>query len=93
VRGTWNGEAIAASDDTVAVEGSHRIPAASVRTDLFATSEKTSDCPWKRRAGSHSLRVGGDVDRDAAWYHPEPRRRAAQITNAVAFWRGVAVEA
>jgi uncharacterized protein (DUF427 family) len=29
---------------------------------------------------------------DAAWYYPEPKARAKQIEDRIAFWRGVTVE-
>jgi uncharacterized protein (DUF427 family) len=31
------------------------------------------------------------VNRDAAWYYPEPKKAAAEIKDRVAFWRGVSV--
>lgn len=36
--------------------------------------------------------VDGDVNRDAAWYYPEPKAAAAEIKDRVAFWRGVRIE-
>jgi uncharacterized protein (DUF427 family) len=37
--------------------------------------------------------VDGQVNKDAAWYYPDPKRAAGQIKDCVAFWRGVRVEA
>jgi uncharacterized protein (DUF427 family) len=36
--------------------------------------------------------VNGQVNRDAAWYYPDPKAAAKQIKNRIAFWRGVKVE-
>ena len=35
--------------------------------------------------------VGDEVNKDAAWYYPEPKEAAKQIKNHVAFWKGVEV--
>jgi uncharacterized protein (DUF427 family) len=35
--------------------------------------------------------VGGQVNKDAAWYYPQPGTAAAQIRNHVALWHGVQV--
>jgi uncharacterized protein (DUF427 family) len=35
--------------------------------------------------------VDGKQNTDAAWYYPAPKAAAAQITDRVAFWRGVEV--
>jgi uncharacterized protein (DUF427 family) len=32
------------------------------------------------------------VNKDAAWYYPEPKDAAKQIFDHVAFWKGVEVE-
>lgn len=41
--------------------------------------------------GSYSLEVDGQVNEDAAWFYPEPKPEAAQISGRVAFWKGVEV--
>ena len=35
--------------------------------------------------------VDGDTNTDAAWYYPEPKDAAKEITGRVAFWKGVEV--
>jgi uncharacterized protein (DUF427 family) len=35
--------------------------------------------------------VDGQVNRDAAWYYPEPKPAAGNIAGYVAFWRGIKV--
>ena len=39
----------------------------------------------------HSIEAGGQVNKDAAWYYPQPKPAASQIAGRVAFWRGVTV--
>jgi len=36
--------------------------------------------------------VDGTRNEDAAWYYPEPKDAAREITDRVAFWKGVTVE-
>ena len=87
----WNGAVLAASDDTVVVENNHYFPADSVRREYFRDSTRTSVCPWKGTASYYDVVVGEDVNADAAWYYPSPKDAAANITDRVAFWKGVTV--
>jgi uncharacterized protein (DUF427 family) len=88
---TWNGTVIAESDDIVTVEGNAYFPRASVREDVLRPSSTHTTCPWKGEASYFSLEVDGQTNPDAAWYYPEPKDAAKEITDRVAFWRGVEV--
>ena len=88
---TWNGTVIASSDDTVVVEGNHYFPRSSVGDGILVDSATTSVCPWKGTASYHSLAVDGATNTDAAWYYPTPKDAAAQITDRIAFWKGVEI--
>ena len=92
-KATWNGEVIAESDDTVVVEGNHYFPRESVRADYLRDSDTHTVCPWKGTASYRSLVVNGETNPDAAWSYPEPKDAATEITDRVAFWRGVEVTA
>jgi uncharacterized protein (DUF427 family) len=91
-RATWNGVVVAESDDTVVVEGNHYFPREAVRDELLVASDTHTTCSWKGEASYYSIRVADDIDRDAAWYYPDPKDAAAEIRDRVAFWRGVRVE-
>jgi uncharacterized protein (DUF427 family) len=93
MRATWKGQLLAESDDTVVVEGNHYFPAASLQRERFRESATHSVCPWKGTASYYDVVVGGDVNRDAAWYYPSPKPKAANISGRVAFWKGVEVAA
>jgi uncharacterized protein (DUF427 family) len=90
---TWNGEVIADSSDTVVVEGNQYFPTADVRADVLRPSETHTTCHWKGLASYYDVVVGDDVNKDAAWYYPEPSEAAERVRDRIAFWRGVEVQA
>jgi uncharacterized protein (DUF427 family) len=92
MKALWNSTLLAESDDTIVVEGNHYFPAESIKTEYFGLSLTHTSCPWKGEASYYSVTVDGQVNKDAAWYYPEPKPAAAEIKNRVAFWRGVKVE-
>ena len=92
MKATWNNKTIAESDKTVVVEGNHYFPTDSITREYFQPSETHSTCPWKGEASYYNVVVNGEVNKDAAWYYPEPKDAAAEIKGRVAFWRGVKVE-
>ena len=91
MRATWNGTVIAESDDTVVVEGNHYFPLESVNPALLRESSTHTTCPWKGKASYYSIEAAGALNKDAAWYYPEPKPAASQIAGRVAFWKGVSV--
>ncbi|WP_439473361.1 DUF427 domain-containing protein [Algoriphagus formosus] len=92
MKAIWNNQVIAESNDTVVVEGNHYFPFDSVKSDFIKPSETKSSCPWKGQASYYSLVVDGELNKDAAWYYPDPKPAASEIKGRVAFWKGVKVE-
>ena len=92
MKATWKGAVLAESDETVVVEGNHYFPAESIRREHFRESETHTVCPWKGTASYYDVVVGGETNKDAAWFYPEPKDAAKEIKGRVAFWRGVRVE-
>jgi uncharacterized protein (DUF427 family) len=92
MKATWNDAILATSDDTVVIEGNHYFPPDSINKEYFKQSDKHTTCPWKGEASYYDVVVGGQVNKDAAWYYPEPKDAARQIKGYIAFWRGVKVE-
>jgi uncharacterized protein (DUF427 family) len=92
MKATWNGAVLAESDQTIIVEGNHYFPPEAIKQEYFQPSETHTTCPWKGVASYYNLAVNGEVNKDAAWYYPQPKDAAKQIANYVAFWRGVKVE-
>jgi uncharacterized protein (DUF427 family) len=88
----WRDHVIADSNDTIIVEGNHYFPDNSLKKDFFEKSYMHTDCPWKGKASYYNLREGTEVDRNIAWYYPDPFPGAKEIRNYVAFFTGGPVE-
>ena len=87
----WNGKTIARSNDTIVIEGNHYFPPDSINKEFFKENSNTTVCPWKGTASYYDVIVNGQTNSGAAWYYPQPSEKAKQITDYVAFWRGVEI--
>ena len=92
MKAMWNGQVLAESEDTIVVEGNHYFPPDSLHREFFRDSDTHTTCPWKGLASYLDVVVDGNANRDAAWYYPEPKEAAKQITGYVAFWKGVSID-
>ena len=88
-KAVWEGVVLAESDDTVIVEGNHYFPVESLAKEHFKASDARTTCYWKGVASYYDIEVDGKINRNAAWYYPEPAQAAVDIKDRVAFWRGV----
>jgi uncharacterized protein (DUF427 family) len=91
-RATWNDAILAESADTVVVEGNQYFPLADVHMQHLRPSDSHTTCHWKGVASYYDVVVEDKVNRDAAWYYPNPSPAADRIKGRVAFWHGVRVE-
>jgi uncharacterized protein (DUF427 family) len=93
-KAVWNGSTIAEApaDAVRLVEGNVYFPAEAVRREYLKPSETHTVCGWKGTASYYDVAVNGETNPDAAWYYPEPKDAARNITGYVAFWKGVKVE-
>lgn len=92
MKAVWNNVILAESDQTIVVEGNHYFPPTAIRPEYFVESDTQTTCPWKGVAHYYDIVVAGQTNPGAAWYYPSPKEAAQQITNHVAFWRGVKVD-
>ncbi|ACK69848.1 protein of unknown function DUF427 [Gloeothece citriformis PCC 7424] len=88
----WNGAILAQSDNCEVVEGNYYFPPDSINKEYFKESSTHTSCPWKGQASYYTIEVDGQQNKDAAWYYPNPKEKANNIKNYVAFWRGVTVK-
>lgn len=91
-RASWKGALIAETSAFESVEGNVYFPPDAVQRDKLRDSSTTTVCPWKGTAHYYDVVVGDEVNRDAAWYYPDPKPAASNIKDHIAFWRGVTVE-
>ena len=91
MKAIWKNRTLAESDDTIVIENNNYFPPESVKKEFLKESEMHSTCPWKGEASYYDIEIDGDVNKDAAWYYPEPKEAAKQIRNYIAFWKGVEI--
>lgn len=89
---SWNGAIIAQTDKFETVEGNVYFPLGAANRAMLKESQTHTTCSWKGVASYYDVVVGDKVNKDAAWYYPEPLPAAAQIKDHIAFWKGVTVE-
>lgn len=91
---TWNNQtiAIAPSSEVKIVENNVYFPASAVNTSYLQKSDTHTVCSWKGTASYYDVVVNGQTNKDAAWFYPEPKDAAKEISGYVAFWKGVKVD-
>jgi uncharacterized protein (DUF427 family) len=62
------------------------IPPEDVRADALIDSDTRTGCAYKGFASYKSVKAGGDVEEDLAWFYEDPRREVAPIKNHIAFF-------
>jgi uncharacterized protein (DUF427 family) len=61
------------------------LPRADVTTELIPSDTKTW-CAYKGQASYYSVRIGGRLVPDVAWYYTDPRHDALQVRDLIAFF-------
>jgi uncharacterized protein (DUF427 family) len=89
MKAIWNNTVIAQSNETVKLEGNYYFPLGSVMTQFLHDSSTHTTCSWKGTASYYDIVIDDSINKDAAWYYPEPKQEALNIKNHVAFWHGV----
>jgi uncharacterized protein (DUF427 family) len=92
MKAIWDDQIIAESDNTIEIEGNQYFPPDSIKKEYFLPSDMHSICPWKGEASYYHVKVGEEVNENAAWYYPEPKDAAKEIKDYIAFWKGVEVK-
>ncbi|WP_341200516.1 DUF427 domain-containing protein [Croceibacter atlanticus] len=91
MKAIWNNTLIAESNSTIIIENNHYFPPSSVNSAFLKPSETTTVCPWKGEASYYTIKVNEDINKNAAWYYPNPKEKASDIKDYVAFWKGVSI--
>ena len=91
-KASWKDAVLAESTIFETVEGNTYFPPETIRKEYFRASETHTVCGWKGTASYYDVVVDGQVNKDAAWYYPDPKPAAKNIKDHIAFWRGVKVQ-
>lgn len=92
VKAYWKGKVLAESDTYEIVEGNIYFPPENINKEFFKESSTHTSCHWKGLASYYNIQVDGEVNKDAAWYYPNPSPAARHIKDYIAFWKGVKIE-
>jgi len=85
VKAVINGEVIARSTNTVVVEHKHYFPLQDVRSQVLKPSHDPILRTWKGKARYYHVHAGGEINRNGAWYYPDPSDKASVISGRIAF--------
>ena len=61
-------------------------PASDVRSDVLEPTDRHTHCPKKGDASYYTIRAGGEVVENGAWYYPEPLPEAPFLEGLIAFY-------
>lgn len=87
----WKGAVIADSDDTTLLEGDHYFPPETVNREYLKESDKVSAPTWVGEARYFHIVVGEEINRNAAFYYPNPSKAASSIKGHIAFLKDVEI--
>ncbi|MFC1866035.1 DUF427 domain-containing protein [Chloroflexota bacterium] len=62
------------------------LPRLDVRMDLIIPSDEVTGCAYKGKAQYYSVRVGGHIIPDIAWYYTYPTIEASKVAGMVCFF-------
>lgn len=92
MKAIWKDKILAQSNETIVIENNHYFPLDSLNREFFEPSTTTSACPWKGTANYYHIRIGEEINRDAAWTYEHPKEAAKEIADHVAFWKGIEIQ-
>lgn len=92
VKAVWKDEIIAETDKFEIIEGNYYFPPDSVNKKFLKESDTHTTCHWKGLASYFDTNIDGEINKDAAWYYPDPKPAAKKIKNYIAFWKGVEIK-
>jgi uncharacterized protein (DUF427 family) len=91
MKAIWNNVVLANSENTVVIEGNHYFPIESLNKEYLKKADTHSICHWKGTASYYDVIANEEINKNAAWYYPDPSGLAKAVKDRVAFWNGVEV--
>ena len=92
VKAVWKNKVIAETNNYEIIENNYYFPQETVNKKFIKPSETHTTCPLKGIASYYDIEIDGEINRDAAWYYPDPKPAAKKIKNYIAFWKGVVIK-
>jgi len=86
---TVSGRTIAETDSWEVVEGNVYFPPSSVNQSMLAKTDHSTHCPWKGDASYYTINLDKTELKNAAWYYPDPKEKAVNIKDHVAFYKNL----
>lgn len=92
VKAIWRNKVIAESDNYEILDSNYYFPPESLNKEYIVESNMQTTCPYKGLASYYDVVVDGEVNKDAAWYYPDPKPIVKKIKNYIAFWKGIEIK-
>ncbi|KAE9370711.1 DUF427-domain-containing protein [Stipitochalara longipes BDJ] len=86
---TVSGRTIAETDEYEIVEGNIYFPPSSVKMEMLTKTDHSTKCPWKGDASYYTINLDKTEFKNAAWYYPDPKEKAKNIKDHVAFYKNI----
>ncbi|KAF4636962.1 hypothetical protein G7Y89_g1120 [Cudoniella acicularis] len=86
---TVSGRTIAETDEYEVVEGNIYFPPSSVNMSYMSKTDLSTHCPRKGDASYYSINLDKTELKNAAWYYPDPKEKAKNIKDYVAFYKNI----
>ncbi|MCJ1430971.1 hypothetical protein MMC27_000321 [Xylographa pallens] len=64
-----------------------KFPPSSLDKSVLSVTDTHTGCPWKGVASYYTIKVDDKEVKDAAWFYPEPKEKAMNIKDYVAFYK------
>ncbi|KAM3071597.1 hypothetical protein ACMFMG_009473 [Clarireedia jacksonii] len=84
-----SGRTIAETDEWEVVEGNVYFPPSSVNQSMLSKTDHSTHCPWKGDASYYTINLDKTELKNAAWYYPDPKEKALNIKDYVAFYKNL----
>jgi uncharacterized protein (DUF427 family) len=91
VRAVWHGTVLAESERTELVDGRYYFPPESVNKEYLQESSTRTLCLRKGTASYYNIEVGGEINRNGAWYYPEPKEWVRHIKGYITFAESIEI--
>lgn len=82
MKAIWNDKVVEEADkkNLIFIEGNWYFPKDAVNAEFLSPSQTHTTCQWKGEASYCDVTVDGRNNQGAAWYYPDPKPTAFELT-------------